>query len=134
MIQYIWESTPRQFPHVELGAFIVMPNHFHGVIIIHEDVEAALVAARDLKRASSTQAGTSPAATLSEIIGAFKSRTTFEYIRGVEQYGWKRFNRHLWQRSFYDHILRDQTDWERIHAYIEANPSNWGIDEENPNQ
>ena len=58
--------------------------------------------------------------------------TTNEYIRGVKNLGWQPFDRRLWQRNYYEHIIRNQQDWERIHDYIEANPANWEKDVEHP--
>ena len=72
------------------------------------------------------------APTVGEIIGAFKSITTHNYMRGVKQFGWHPFAGKLWQRNYYEHILRDETDWERISVYIADNPHNWVDDQENP--
>ncbi len=87
-----------------------MPNHFHGIIII-ENVD-----------------GDAPI--LGTIIQWFKTMTTNEYIRGVKNLGWQSFDRRLWQRNYYEHIIRNQQDWERIHDYLEANPVNWEKDDE----
>ena len=82
MIQAVWESMPQRFPTVELGAFIAMPNHFHGIIVIHENVGAGLVPARDdstTNRATTRVAPTNNSRpTLGKVIGAFKSITTHE--------------------------------------------------------
>ena len=61
----------------------------------------------------------------------FKTMTTDEYIHGVDERGWARFDKRLWQRNYYEHIVRDEEDAQRIHLYIEANPSHWDEDEEN---
>jgi REP element-mobilizing transposase RayT len=53
-------------------------------------------------------------------------------MRGVKQFGWHPFAGKLWQRNYYEHILRDETDWERISVYIADNPLNWVDDQENP--
>ncbi len=58
--------------------------------------------------------------------------TTNEYIRGVKQSRWPPLNGKLWQRNYYEHIIRDQPDHERIANYIATNPAQWGEDEENP--
>ncbi|MEW6092768.1 MAG: transposase, partial [Chloroflexota bacterium] len=69
-----------------------MPNHFHGIIIIHDVVGATLVVAQNQQAITQPQpAGTRPAPTLGEIIGAFKSITTLAYIRGVDELGWPQF-------------------------------------------
>ena len=62
------------------------------------------------------------APTVGEIIGAFKSITTHNYMRGVKQFGWHPFAGKLWQRNYYEHVIRDQADWEHISTYIADNP------------
>ncbi|MGQ0604388.1 MAG: hypothetical protein ACT4QE_22125 [Anaerolineales bacterium] len=66
-----------------------------------------------------------------DIVGAFKSITTDEYIVGVKQHGWLRFDRRLWQRNYYEHIVRDEADLTRIRDYIRYNPAHWDTDELN---
>ena len=65
---------------------------------------------------------------LIEIAQWFKTMTTNEYIRGVKQLGWQRFDGKLWQRSFWDHIIRNQKTYESISEYIFYNPLNWKND------
>jgi len=50
----------------------------------------------------------------------------------VDESHWPQFYKRLWQRNYYEHIIRNQTDYERIADYIAANPSNWKMDDENP--
>jgi len=76
MVGQVWEELPQRFPHISLDAFIVMPNHVHGIVLIQE------------YRAHQG---------LGQIIGAFKSLTTNRYIAGVHQCGWQRFSGRLWQ-------------------------------------
>lgn len=78
-----------------------------------------------------TPRGTAPGS-LGRIIQAFKSITTHHYIRGVKHEGWPPFDGRLWQRSFYDHIIRDDADLDRIRTYIANNPANWHNDDEHP--
>ncbi|MCK4542857.1 MAG: transposase, partial [Spirochaetales bacterium] len=68
------------------------------------------------------------APTVGNIVGAFKSLSTNEYIRGVNQLNWQSFNKKLWQRNYYEHIIRDEEDYNRIFEYIESNPLKWEID------
>jgi len=134
MVNIEWGSLQERFPNIETDAFQVMPNHLHGIIIIHnhEPVGAGLVPAH------ATRATTRVAPTLGEIVGAFKSITTHKYIQGVDEFAWPVFYKRLWQRNYYEHILRDQADYERIAGYIldtplrGAYPVNWDQDEENP--
>lgn len=58
----------------------------------------------------------------------FKTMMTNEYIRGVKQLGWDVFDGKLWQRNYYEHIIRNETSYLRIVEYINNNPSNWKED------
>jgi len=129
-----WLALPKRFPTIALGAFVIMPNHSHGIIEINESVGSGLVPDRDGLIAMTVAQNDEISPILGDIIGAFKSITTVKYIRGVKNLGWDTFEKHLWQRNYYEHIIRDQKDWERIHSYIEANPVNWGSDDENPSK
>jgi REP element-mobilizing transposase RayT len=60
--------------------------------------------------------------------------TTNEYIRGVKQLGWEPFAGKLWQRNYYEHIIRNPAEHERIDRYIANNPANWLEDDENPGE
>ena len=66
--------------------------------------------------------------TVGDIIGAFQSIVTVEYIRGVKQSGWQSFNGKLWQRNYWEHIIRNEQSYERISQYIINNPKNWNGD------
>ena len=69
---------------------------------------------------------------LGSIVGAYKSVTTVEYARGVKTHGWQPFPGRLWQRSYYDRIIRDEYELDRAREYIVNNPLKWAIDSENP--
>ena len=62
----------------------------------------------------------------------FKTMTTNEYIHGVKEHGWPQFQGSLWQRSFYDQVIRDEASLNRIREYISTNPLRWDLDRENP--
>ena len=62
------------------------------------------------------------------MVGAFKSITTNEYIRGVEKCDWLPFDRKLWQRNYYEHIIRNAKSYENIAEYIITNPTRWQDD------
>ncbi len=65
---------------------------------------------------------------LSQIVQWFKTMTTNEYIRGIKQKDWPRFSGKLWQRNYWEHIVRDQSEWDRIRDYIHNNPAQWDQD------
>ena len=77
--------------------------------------------------------GTRPIPTpLNDIIGTFKSLTQNEYADHVRNNGWPPFRKRLWQLRFHDHIIRNETELNRIRRYIIDNPKNWAEDENNP--
>lgn len=136
MIVKWWKELQNKFPSVSLGTFVVMPNHFHGIVCINEPVGADLRVCLDVENEQQGEHIDSPLrnrpnTSLFQIVQWFKTMTTNEYIRGVKQLEWIPFNSKLWQRNYYEHILRDQDDWCRIHSYIESNPVTWANDDEN---
>ncbi len=116
----VWESLPLRFPGVEMDYFVVMPNHLHGIITM-----------RDSPRNAGDRATTRVAPTLGRIVGAYKSLTTLEYIRGVKTRNWPPFERRLWQRNYHEHIIRDDESLCSIRRYIADNPAQWRYDKEN---
>ena len=66
--------------------------------------------------------------TLGDMMAAFKSVTTVEYISGVNNLGWQPFNDKLWQRNYYEHIIRDEMAYQKIAEYIDDNPARWKED------
>ena len=139
MVRGVWEALPDRFPMITIDAFVVMPNHLHGIIIINQHlhpespVGASLVDAQFPVGASLVDA--QPADThiaLGDVIGAYKSLTTVEYTRGVKMMKWTPFHRRLWQRNYYEHIIRHDDSLRRIRQYIIGNPGQWALDKENP--
>ena len=132
MIDKWWNELKERFVGIELDEYVIMPNHFHGIII----VGATLVVAQNENGMKMKRAGTRPATTreksIGNIIGAFKSITTDEYINGVKQNGWRSFNSKLWQRNYYEHIIRNEDSLNSIRGYINNNPAEWDSDELNP--
>lgn len=117
VIESWWCTLPRRFPSVLLDAYVVMPNHFHGLLFLGTVPE---------------EQGSTALLTLSDVMGWFKGVTTNDYIRGVRTDGWHRFSGRLWQQNFYEHIIRSDTELDRYRAYIDANPSQWEEDADNP--
>lgn len=141
MVENEWLKLPQRFTNIELHEFVVMPNHFHSII---EIVGATLVVAQndtgqpDMGQPHTGQpenqkgqpqgiAPTKPK-TIGDMMGAFQSIVTVEYIRGVKQHGWQPFNGKLWQRNYWEHIIRDEQSYQRISEYIINNPKNWNND------
>ena len=133
----IWETLPRQFPAIEHDAFVVMPNHVHGVLMLNPPNEAYLRYNRRVAgpnapgRAATRAAPTANRSALGNVIGAYKSLTTVEYGRGVRGRGWPPFNGRLRQRNYYEHVIRNDASLQRIREYLHNNPARWSFDHEN---
>jgi len=123
MIESEWLKLPERFPNIRLHEFAIMPNHFHAIIQI---VGAALAAAPTLPERAATRAA--PTKSVGDMIGAFKSISTGHYIRRVKQHEWPPFNGKLWQRNYWEHVIRDEESYLHIAEYIVNNPAGWQND------
>ena len=86
MVQEVWWGLSQRFPGVEMGSFVVMPNHVHGIIVLQKTVGASLVDAQSGDDGAIGDNGATTRVaptTLGDVVGAFKSLTTVEYVRGV---------------------------------------------------
>ncbi len=125
-VMRVWEEMPDRFPNIEMDAFVVMPNHIHGIIVV---VGAPLVGAQDPR--ATTRVAPTGGRGLGDVVGAYKSLTTVEYGRGVKAMDWAPFHGRLWQRNYYEHILRNEQSMEITRQYILDNPLQWAFDAEN---
>lgn len=146
MVCQKWQDIAYRFSHIEIDSFVVMPNHIHGIIVINSaigavspdrngsHVGAPLVGALPCGGSfvTGSRATTRVAPTLGEIVGAFKSMTTVEYVRGVKTSAWPKFPGRLWQRNYYEHVIRNEDSLSQIRQYIRDNPAKWALDSENP--
>ncbi len=114
----LWYQIPHHAKNVELGAFVVMPNHIHGILILTEDSEIGLTKYADEETISRFQ--NQGKNTISSIVGSYKSAVTnnanrLEFTNG-------------WQAKFHDHIIQNDQEYQRINDYIESNVQNWKED------
>lgn len=107
-----WNELPRYYPPAELGEFVVMPNHIHGIVVI-TDVPRPIAPSE--KR------------TLGQLVGYFK----FECTKEINQIRDTAYVKVL-QRDYYEHIIRNEREWNAIAKYIHDNPTNWRADLDNP--
>jgi REP element-mobilizing transposase RayT len=130
IVQWEWLDLPKRYPFIVLGAFMVMPNHFHGILIFYESVGATRpgltkMIGSDLV-GSPLPRGPKPTS-LGAIMAQFKSRVTKRLWKIPSLQGTP-----IWQRNYYEHIIRDEKDLQNKTDYIESNPSMWKEDDENP--
>jgi len=120
IVRECWCDLPNHYRYVQLDEFVVMPNHIHGILIIGPDVGAG-----------SEPAPTTPTTRkrhgLPEIIRSFK---TFSARRMNERRKTAGFA--VWQRNYWEHVIRSQKSLDRIRAYISTNAERWHLDRENP--
>ena len=107
-----------------------MPNHIHGIIIINGRGESCIRPDDSMGDHKDRPYGTGTNS-IGRIIQAYKSITTNKYILGVKKNNWRPFPGRLWQRNYYDHIIRNEEDLFEVREYIVNNPLNWDKDEEN---
>jgi len=124
MVGRIWHSLSNRYNCVELDSMIVMPNHLHGIIILTSEEDYI-----EDHAFPDNRAGTRPAPTIGDIVGAYKSLTTNEYIQGVRDGKFPPFKTRLWQRNYWERIVRNERELEAIRQYIGSNPASWQKDE-----
>jgi REP element-mobilizing transposase RayT len=144
-VEIEWQRLANHFPCIKLDAFVVMPNHFHGIILIEAVHPSIVRATRPLTDETVYGNGINedqlnvnldgspqqarrphgpPTNSLGAMIGQFKSRATKRIwtLPGM--------NRHpIWQRNYYEHIIRNEQEYQRIVQYIESNPQHWQEDQ-----
>ena len=119
IVQACWADLPHHYAHVELDAFVVMPNHVHGIILL-TDVGAGFKPA-PTRPVPANRHG------LPEIVRAFK---TFSARRINERRAAPGVP--IWQRNYYEHVIRNEDDLQRIREYIQSNTLKWKDDPDNP--
>jgi REP element-mobilizing transposase RayT len=117
-----WLEVPHHFPNVEIDTFVVMPNHFHGILVIHD-------CRGEVTSPTPKGAETAPLRryTLGQIMAYFKYQTTKSINQICHTPGTR-----LWQRNYYEHVIRNEHDLNDIRQYILDNPVKWDMDENNP--
>ena len=114
-----WLRTEKFRENVELDYYIIMPNHFHGIPIINSRDTARCVPTNEKTKFGELFPGSLPV-----IVRSFKSAVT----KGVNELR-NSPGEPIWQKNYYEHIIRNQNDLNNIRKYIELNPLKWEIDE-----
>jgi REP element-mobilizing transposase RayT len=156
MIAAWWVALAQKFSGIQTDDFVVMPNHFHGIVTIHAvGADLRVCPEPDIRHAADHEfphggdlgkhmgsplrggdngggVGTTADVGLSRAMQWFKTMTTNHYIRGVKEDGWPPFEKRVWQRNYYDHIIRHEEALMRIQTYIRNNPASWQGDQLHP--
>lgn len=117
-----WFAIPEHFPFVQLGAFVVMPDHIHGIIIINKPVDGKPISKKPIDSNSITAEASKKwnPGTLGVIVNQYKRICTINARKINTDFAW--------QPRYYEHIIRDNNAFQRIETYINENPIKWGID------
>ena len=115
-----WEEIPGHFPSVELDAFVVMPNHIHAIMVVPGRGTACFAPTTE-------QFGRPVAGSIPTIVRAYKSATTrrINVLRATAGVS-------VWQRNYYEHLIRTEKELQSIREYIIGNPALWNEDRNNP--
>ncbi len=131
MVSNLWQKMPEKFDGVFIDEFCIMPNHFHGILVIDNSIKqgANMVSPLQNEIENITNVGVEPCFNpiqgLPRFISWFKRISTNKYIRGVNENGWEPFYRKLWLRNYYERVIRNESDFEETRQYISSNPANW---------
>lgn len=112
-----WQRLPLRFPAITMDGFVVMPNHLHGIVQILQPSERWAQQAAPLR--------TAPA--LGQVMRAFKSTSAIAIKKLLGRPG-----RRVWQRAYYEHVIRNEDDLKNVREYIQQNPLRWALDRDNP--
>ena len=131
IVKEVWDKIPEHYAHVEIGEFMVMPNHVHGIVWITEEEERTNIGAENNVRAQHAAAPLPKQnhphvkpGSLGAIVRSFKSAATrkINLQRGT-------IVSPFWQRGYHEHIIRDDEDLLTHREYILNNPLKWALDE-----
>src|SRR5680860_355784 len=150
MIEKWFLKLETKFPDIKCDIFMVMPNHVHCIIVNNGAGNKNIARANHIKNepnldrpsidGETSILGESPilgelsimgehlGSPLGSVMQWFKTMSTNEYIRGVKTLDWERFDGKLWQRNYWEHIIRDERSYNAIRKYIINNPRNWDVD------
>ncbi len=148
IVQRAWFDLPNHYPHVELDSFCIMPNHVHAVIMLNdgrggsigEAPESHITISGNEPLPDGTQTRPyRPGGAQTRPYMALKRHPLSEIVRAFKSFSARRINAlrrtagiPVWQRNYYEHIIRNDDEHNRIQIYIESNPVNWMDDNENP--
>lgn len=125
IVEQCWHNLVKHYTGIELDAFVIMPNHVHGIIKITGNITVG-----DGFKPSPTGTGENTKTHgLTEIVRAFKTFSARKINEQRNTQGQK-----VWQRNYYEHIIRNEISLDKIREYIINNPRNWHTDGNNPHR
>lgn len=125
LIEHWLLEIENRFDGVTLDSYVIMSDHIHAIfVVLRKSPVAGDHTGSPLPGLANIDLG--------DIVGWFKTLTTNAYIQGVKQGIYQPFDSRLWQRNYYEHIVRDEDDLYEIRRYISENPARWMMDGKKP--
>jgi REP element-mobilizing transposase RayT len=115
IVETRWLEIPTRYDHISLDDYVIMPNHFHGIIVFDN---------------SQTEMACTKKPDLGSVIGSFKSLAVNDWLKAISS---QKINARgkFWQDNYYEHVVRNEAEHDRIREYIRNNPAQWELDREN---
>lgn len=143
IVRATWLEIPKRFTDAQLDEFIIMPDHLHGIIVLEDPLVGAIHESpqrtksperkkslhREGRETRQEYINRRRKMTLSKLVGWFKMNSSKAINLQRQTPGVP-----VWQRNYYEHIIRNDADLYRIRTYIEHNPFQWSLDEQNPDR
>jgi putative transposase len=121
-----WRDVPGHFPNTSIDAFVIMPNHLHAIIVIRE-LSAVAGGGEKGEGTSPLQGGQVEKPALGQTVAYYKYQTTKRINQMRDMPGTP-----FWQRNYWEHVVRNDGELNRIREYIENNPARWAEDQLHP--
>ena len=138
MVEIWLNKIETKYNGVWVDSYVIMPDHVHLILMIHREIDVAGAHAGAPLQNQMTNSGpsaqsiTNMRSTLGDIVKWFKTMTTNAYMQGVRQGLCRPFDSHLWQRNYYERIIRGEDELYEMRRYIFENPIRWNLDGEEP--
>lgn len=113
MVRAVWDAIPERYNGIQIDEFVAMPDHVHGIVML-----------------TGTTDRSSPS--LPQVVQRFKSLTTARYREAVASSNWPPYRGALWQRNYYERVIRHDAELNRVRQYIRDNPARWTLEREHP--
>lgn len=123
MIKKWYEALVTRLEGLVCDDFVCMPNHVHFIIFLNQQFQ---------KESGQAHWPTPTKTSLHDVVHWFKTMTTNDYIKNVKKQGWIRFNKRLWQRNYWERVIRNEAELQKFRSYILNNPLRWHLDRLNP--
>jgi putative transposase len=122
LVRAVWEDLPNQVSDIDLDEYVIMPNHFHAILVIDKSGNSAEIYENlDINDEKERRKMILP-----KVVGRFKMLAAKAINQSREIEG------SFWQRNYYEHIIRSEEDCQKIREYIINNPMQWELDENHP--